>query len=181
MPALAYPAEQESPGQAPRPCAIHWGQHVTRARASEGHSMSIRTAPAWVMAAALTSLYAGCGSPGTPAGDASVVTPCTSHADCDDELFCTGPELCMPSSPDALANGCLLGALPCAAASCDEAADMCETGCEDADGDGHPDAACGGDDCDDDDDQRFPGNNEVCDLTSHDEDCDPCTVGDAGR
>jgi hypothetical protein len=139
--------------------------------------MSIRTAPAWMMAAALTSLYAGCGSPGTPAGDASVVTPCTSHADCDDELFCTGPELCMPSSPDALANGCLLGALPCAAASCDEATDMCETGCEDADGDGHPDAACGGDDCDDDDDQRFPGNNEVCDLTSHDEDCDPCTVG----
>ncbi|MBK6579208.1 MAG: hypothetical protein IPG17_24065 [Sandaracinaceae bacterium] len=139
--------------------------------------MSIRTAPAWMMAAALTSLYAGCGSPGTPAGDASVVTPCTSHADCDDELFCTGPELCMPSSPDALANGCLLGALPCAAASCDEATDMCETGCEDADADGHTDAACGGDDCDDDDDQRFPGNNEVCDLTSHDEDCDPCTVG----
>jgi len=139
--------------------------------------MGIWNTTGWMMVAALTSLFAGCGSPGTPPGDASVATPCTSHADCDDDLFCTGTELCMPSSPDALANGCLLSALPCAAASCDEATDACATDCEDEDGDGHDDAACGGDDCDDDDGQRFPGNNEVCDLTGHDEDCDPCTVG----
>ncbi|MBK8406700.1 MAG: hypothetical protein IPL19_01825 [Sandaracinaceae bacterium] len=139
--------------------------------------MSIRTTHAWMMATAMASFYAGCGSPGAPTDDAGAGTPCTSHADCDDELFCTGPELCMPNSPDALANGCLLGAPPCAAASCEEAADTCDTDCGDEDADGHTDAACGGDDCDDDDDQRFPGNAEVCDLVSHDEDCDPCTVG----
>jgi hypothetical protein len=46
----------------------------------------------------------------------------------------------------------------------------------DADGDGHGSAACGGDDCDDDDANRFPGNVEVCDA-SHDEDCDEATLG----
>jgi hypothetical protein len=51
---------------------------------------------------------------------------------------------------------------------------------QDADGDGHRAAACGGDDCDDNDPHRYPGNTEVClpgtDLR-HDEDCDPTTYG----
>jgi hypothetical protein len=47
----------------------------------------------------------------------------------------------------------------------------------DRDGDHHRAMACGGDDCDDDDMNRFPGNSEVCDVSAHDEDCDPHTVG----
>ena len=48
----------------------------------------------------------------------------------------------------------------------------------DADGDGAMDAACGGDDCDDNDPNRYPGNTEVGDLEGHDEDCDPRTFGE---
>jgi hypothetical protein len=47
----------------------------------------------------------------------------------------------------------------------------------DNDGDGASDMACGGDDCDDNDPNRFPGNVEVCDAANHDEDCDPNTIG----
>src|SRR5690349_19819559 len=47
----------------------------------------------------------------------------------------------------------------------------------DADADGHDAAACGGDDCDDTDNMRFPGNTEVCDTGSHDEDCDEVSFG----
>lgn len=47
----------------------------------------------------------------------------------------------------------------------------------DQDGDGHDSLAFGGDDCDDDDVNRFPGNTEICDAEHHDEDCDPATFG----
>jgi hypothetical protein len=47
----------------------------------------------------------------------------------------------------------------------------------DSDGDGRRSMACGGDDCDDDDLNRFPGNTEVCDAGDHDEDCDDTTFG----
>lgn len=50
--------------------------------------------------------------------------------------------------------------------------------CEDLDDDGHRSAACGGDDCDDNNARRFPGNREVCDPLGLDEDCDLCTVGE---
>jgi len=48
--------------------------------------------------------------------------------------------------------------------------------CVDADGDGHGAIPCG-DDCDDNDAQRYPGNTEVCDDREHDEDCDNSTYG----
>ena len=48
----------------------------------------------------------------------------------------------------------------------------------DVDGDGHISVECeGGDDCDDADAARFPGNPEVCDTYGHDEDCNPTTYG----
>lgn len=48
----------------------------------------------------------------------------------------------------------------------------------DEDGDGHVNQALGGDDCDDRDADRYPGNAEVCDPAHHDEDCNPATYGE---
>jgi hypothetical protein len=50
--------------------------------------------------------------------------------------------------------------------------------CPDMDNDGHRAAACGGDDCDDNNARRDSGAREVCDGEGLDEDCDPCTVGE---
>src|SRR6185295_14705457 len=60
----------------------------------------------------------------------------------------------------------------------DMAADMGTSPCTtDEDADGHRAPSCGGDDCDDADPNRYPGNHEVCDTPNHDEDCDPRTFG----
>jgi hypothetical protein len=56
-----------------------------------------------------------------------------------------------------------------------------ERTCVDDDDDGHDALACGGDDCDDADPDRFPDNPEICDALDHDEDCDPTTVSDRDR
>ncbi|MBL8685273.1 MAG: hypothetical protein JNK05_39205 [Myxococcales bacterium] len=50
--------------------------------------------------------------------------------------------------------------------------------CVDMDNDGHPSAACGGDDCDDNNPRRNPSVREVCDNLGADEDCNPCTVAE---
>ncbi len=107
---------------------------------------------------------------------------CLTSADCDDGRFCNGAELCDPEAGFADFQGCVEAEeRPCSADQvCNEIDDTCETTCPvalDGDGDGHDTAACGGDDCDDDDPDRFPGNTEVCDESGHDEDCDAETFG----
>ena len=106
---------------------------------------------------------------------------CTSQADCDDDVFCNGAEQCMPGVSGAGPDGCLPAVDPCMASqTCDETLNACQTECDlepDADGDGRRAITCGGDDCDDADPNRYPGNPEVCDISSHDEDCRPTTFG----
>lgn len=104
------------------------------------------------------------------------MSPCTLSADCDDGAFCNGAETCVPSSSQADARGCVAAASPCAVL-CDEALDRCGGCDDDLDGDGARSIACGGNDCDDDDMTRFPGNLEVCDVAGVDEDCNPLTLG----
>ncbi len=143
--------------------------------------MSSRPPRAFVFAFGLV-LAACAAAPAAPPTDAATApdsaTLCASDAECDDGLHCNGDERCDPSS--ARGNGCVPGTPPCPA-TCDEDTDACTTPCPDRDGDGARDAACGGDDCDDTDPERFAGNVEVCDASAHDEDCDPSTVAGAGE
>ncbi len=110
----------------------------------------------------------------------SPIRACVMNPDCSDSIFCNGIEVCMPGALGANAYGCVPGGPACAVnQTCDETMDRCVTNCPDGDGDGHRPVTCGGDDCDDADPLRFPGNPEVCGLAGdlHDEDCDPSTVG----
>jgi hypothetical protein len=119
-------------------------------------------------------LFFGCGDDDSMvpmdggADGASDGAVCT---DCDDGLFCNGVETCMGGM-------CQPGRAPCARA-CNEDIDRCAE-CDiapDADGDGAASMACGGNDCDDSDPNRFPANTEICDADDVDEDCDPTTFG----
>jgi hypothetical protein len=107
------------------------------------------------------------------------LSDCTSDEQCDDHVFCNGVERCNKTLPGADPCGCAHSTPACGAGDvCIEGTQRCESpACADADGDGHHAAACGGDDCDDNDANRFPGNPEVCDNDGHDEDCDATTFG----
>ena len=154
----------------------------------------------FVLAAGLFSL-AACSAPAPSDGgadgarDASdaidAVTPCATDQDCNDNVFCNGVERCNPGLAGADARGCVRPspATPCLSGqTCNEATRRCDETCgsnPDVDGDGHRSTACGGDDCDDADANRYPGNTEVCAIDSatgmrvdptHDEDCDPNTI-----
>ncbi len=117
---------------------------------------------------------------------------CVHNVQCDDGLFCNGIEICDPSSDDASKFGCRSGALKpecddnikCTVDSCNNDLNRCTFLAPDEDGDGHGDASCldaegqaTGDDCDDENADRYPGNFEVCDDDDVDEDCDPKTFG----
>ncbi len=135
-------------------------------------------------------LVAGCGpdpalDAGPPdasrpdAGPDADTTTCAADAECEDGDFCSVAR-CLPGDPSADARGCVATGSPCRAGEmCDEAADTCVPEIcgpdPDRDGDGHDSIACGGNDCDDDDDQRYGGNTEVCDG-ARDEDCDDSTL-----
>ncbi|MCP5060689.1 MAG: hypothetical protein GY937_28665 [bacterium] len=111
------------------------------------------------------------------------VERCTSHYECGDGVFCNGEERCNPNLGSADERGCAPARQPACPEdeTCDEANDRCLSGCDlisDEDGDGHDSRACGGDDCDDQDGDRFPGNTETCDEDGHDDDCDTTTYGD---
>ena len=109
---------------------------------------------------------------------ASAVRMCQNDSECSDGLFCNGVERCQPSNAAADARGCLVSSAPaCASGSCNEAGNRCEQACVDSDGDGHQSNACGGDDCDDNDAARFPGNVEVFGDNDKDQDCNPDTHG----
>lgn len=107
---------------------------------------------------------------------------CSSDAVCDDGVFCNGREWCSPTHPDADERGCIPSpdGEPCLSGQiCREELEQCITDCDverDADRDGREAIECGGDDCDDADPDRYPGNVEVCD-DGHDEDCNPDTLG----
>ena len=107
---------------------------------------------------------------------------CQSNSACDDGSYCNGAERCDPTDDGADKLGCVAGKPPCdAEGRCSEKLGECLGACTenaDADSDGSIDAACGGDDCDDGDPDRYPGNREVCDADDVDEDCDEKTYGE---
>lgn len=117
--------------------------------------------------------------------DTSVPVTCrfpSSGIVCNDDIFCNGLERCDADNPLADARGCLSGAqVTCPAGqSCSEVRGMCSAcsdvpGDNDNDGDKHQAAACGGDDCDDNDAAKRPGQPELCD--GRDNDCDGTVDG----
>ena len=131
----------------------------------------------------LLAAVAMIGLAGNACGDDDSTAPpdgaivCSADSDCDNDRYCDGMERCDPDDPSATALGCVDGEPPCPDSQCNENDEECETPCVDADGDGSSDMRCGGDDCDDNDPNRFPSNTEVCDVNGVDEDCDPTTVG----
>lgn len=96
---------------------------------------------------------------------------CSSDSECSDGLFCNGVERCLPASENANANRCVMSAtVPCSRSErCDELRSMCVQ-CIDGDGDDHLSIVCGGDDCDDTNQNRHTGAVEICDGI--DNDCD---------
>ncbi len=105
---------------------------------------------------------------------------CQDDRDCADDEYCNGPELCDPGGPGTDDRGCRPGnGDPCLSGThCNEDENRCVTDCEqgsDADGDMVDSIDCQGLDCDDSNDQIYPGADEICDEV--DNDCDPTTYG----
>ncbi|MBI5489854.1 MAG: putative metal-binding motif-containing protein [Deltaproteobacteria bacterium] len=102
---------------------------------------------------------------------------CSSHAECDDGVWCNGAESCGRSGRcfQAPLGPCDDG-LRCNRDECDEAADRCLHTPVDGDGDTQLDVRCGGADCDDENAAVHPGAEELCDGL--DNDCDGAILED---
>lgn len=121
-------------------------------------------------------LFSGCLAVALPA-QAQKKDVCTTDADCSDHVYCNGVERCEGSYAQARCVAAPV-ATPCMAGqTCDEAGQRCLTPRTDADGDGHNSQVTGGDDCDDNNVNRFPGNAETWDASDADDDCLPMTHG----
>jgi alpha-tubulin suppressor-like RCC1 family protein len=119
-------------------------------------------------------------SPAVP--DAAI--ECEDDRDCDDGVFCNGAERCGASGRCETEPVDCDDDVACTLDACSEDRRTCTHEVPDLDEDGYADAACLdargmplGNDCDDGDANRFPGNLEVCDDDAHDEDCDLATRG----
>ncbi len=159
-----------------------------------GTMINLRNAWALPVAAVLLlSVSVSCGSEDASpdagaladAVSTDAVVECSSDPECDDGLFCNGVESCSPAGicQAGIAAECNDG-IPCTVDVCSNERRECVSAAPDVDEDGHGDASCLdnqgeslGDDCDDLDVNRFPGNVEFCDAEHHDEDCDATTFG----
>lgn len=125
-------------------------------------------------------------SGGSAYGAEIIVEGCEDAAQCNDGVFCNGVERChiyveRGSRGQVIRRTgvCEAGENPCQRGwQCRNQEQLCKEPCEDRDGDGAQAMRCGGDDCDDNNPNRFPGNIEICDAAGIDEDCDATTVGD---
>lgn len=92
---------------------------------------------------------------------------------CPPTQYCDIEDGCVDSPACATTADCetIWAADACKAnIACDPVSSICSFTTLDKDSDGHPPQICGGDDCDDSDGERFPGNLETCD--EKDNDCD---------